>query len=44
MEAVIFILLVVLLGLGPLSYFLGADSRVADVRDRRGWLPGGRAS
>jgi hypothetical protein len=36
-------LLVVLLALCVLAPFLGADSRVADEHDRRGWLPGSRA-
>jgi hypothetical protein len=31
-------LILVLVLLGPLAYFWGADSRVVDPRDRRGWL------
>jgi hypothetical protein len=30
--------LILLLVLGPLAYFFGADSRVVDARDTRRWL------
>jgi hypothetical protein len=28
--------------IGPVGLLYGADSRVVDVRDRRGWWPGPR--
>jgi hypothetical protein len=31
-------LILMLVLLGPLAYFLGADSRVVDPSDRRGWF------
>jgi hypothetical protein len=34
----IFYLLLLLALLGPLAFYFGADSRVADERDRRRWL------
>jgi hypothetical protein len=34
----ILVLFALLLALGPLAYFFGADSRVVDTRDRRPWL------
>jgi hypothetical protein len=38
MEAFLIILLLLLVG--PLSHYFGADSRVFDERDGRGWWPG----
>jgi hypothetical protein len=34
---IVFILLFLVV-LGPLAYFMGADSRVFDPRDKRPWL------
>ena len=31
-----------LLAIGPLALLHGADSRIRDERDRRGWWPGAR--
>jgi hypothetical protein len=36
------LVLVFLLAVGPLALLYGADSRVVDDRDRRGWWPGSR--
>ena len=37
-EVMILFLLALLLVLGPLAYFFGADSRVVDARDKRPWI------
>jgi hypothetical protein len=34
----ILVLFALLVALGPLAYFFGADSRVVDVRDTRRWI------
>jgi hypothetical protein len=34
----ILVLFALLILLGPLAYFYGADSRVTDPRDKRSWL------
>ena len=38
-----FFLLLLLVALGPLAHFAGADSRVYEERDR-GWMPRARRS
>ena len=41
MTALVILLVLVLLVLAPI---IGADSRIVDDRDRRGWWPGRRAA
>lgn len=38
MEALVILLLLVLIG--PLAVLFGADSRIVEDRERRGWWPG----
>jgi hypothetical protein len=35
-----YVFLAFILLVGPLAYFFGADSRIYDERERRGWWPG----
>jgi hypothetical protein len=38
MPVMILVVLILLALLGPLAYLGGADSRILDPRDKRGWI------